>query len=304
MRETEIVRPVQPALRALDETLLAEWPLPTTAPGADKERRGHILVVAGSSEIPGAALLAATAALRVGAGKLTMAVPRSVAQGIAIAMPEARVIPITETRTGAMAVRDVARLAPLSERVEAVVVGPGMSDEAGTVDFVGKLLPHFRENVVVLDAYAMSAVVKKGVDQQVILTPHCGEMAHLSGDSKELVVERPLEYARSAAARWGACVTLKGANTYLAHPDGTALQFEGGTPGLAVSGSGDTLAGIIAGLAARGVPALQACAWGVVLHAHAGRLLARRHGTVGFLAREILDEIPRLMHDLHAASSS
>lgn len=290
------------ALRSLDEALLSEWPIPPTELDADKEGRGHVLVVGGSAEIPGAAILAATAALRAGAGKLTMAVPRSVAQSIAVAMPEARVIPITETRTGAMAIRDVPRLAVLGEKVASVVIGPGMVDEAGTVEFAKKLLPSFRESVVVLDAFAMSVAGSYKFDQSVVLTPHCGEMAHLSGESKERILLAPLQYARSAAARWGACVALKGANTYLAQPDGDALQFEGGTPGLAISGSGDTLAGIIAGLAARGAPAYQACAWGIFLHAMAGRALSRRHGTLGYLARELPDQIPKIFHDLHESA--
>lgn len=299
----DIIAPLPSDLIALDEALLSRWPIPTTPSTADKEGRGHVLVIGGSSEIPGAVILAATAALRAGAGKLTMAVPKGVAQGVAIAMPEARVIPITETRTGAMAVRDVSRLVSLKGKVGAVIVGPGMVDEIATVDFVAKLLPLFYDSAVVLDAYAMSLAIKGKFSQPVILTPHCGEMAHLSGDSKEQILSSPLEYARTAALRWGACIALKGANTYLAQGDGQALQFEGGTPGLAISGSGDTLAGVIGGLAARGVPSFQACAWGIVLHALAGRSLSRRYGTLGYLARELPGEIPRLLHDLHGERS-
>ena len=287
-----------PRPRALTQALLARWPLPATAANADKESRGHVLVVGGCSEMPGAVLLAATAALRAGAGKLTMASPRSVAQGLALAMPEARVIGLDETRSGTMAARGAARLAHLGDKVGAVVVGPGMVDEARSTAFVQALLPHFRDSVVVLDAYAMSAVGRKAFDQPIVITPHCGEIAHLMGGSKEDVLSAPLRYARSAAARWGACVALKGADTYIVQADGAALHFKGGTPGLGVSGSGDTLAGIIAGIAARGTSGLQACAWGVVLHALAGRALSRGHGPLGLLARELPGQVPRLMHAL------
>src|SRR5690606_33994751 len=106
--------------------------------------RGHVLVVAGSHEMPGAALLAAIAALRAGAGKLTIAAPERVAQGLALAIPESRVMGLAETRAGGFAARDCDRLAPLSETCSAVVLGPGMLDEARSVAFVRELLPLFR----------------------------------------------------------------------------------------------------------------------------------------------------------------
>lgn len=246
--------------------------------------------------MPGAVLLAAIAALRASAGKLTIATPRCIAQGLALAIPEARVIGLAETRTGAVAAAEARRLAHLSEEVSAVVVGPGMVDERRTAAFVQALLPHFRRSVMVLDAYAMSAVKGGHLDHPVVLTPHCGEMAHLTGDSKGEVAAAPLHYAVSMATRWGGCIALKGADTFIAQPDGSALRFKGGTPGLAVSGSGDTLAGIIGGIAARGAPAMQACAWGVVVHALAGLALARSHGPLGFLASELPQQIPRLLH--------
>jgi NAD(P)H-hydrate repair Nnr-like enzyme with NAD(P)H-hydrate dehydratase domain len=143
----------------------------------------------------------------------------------------------------------------------------------------------------------MSVVLEEGgFDQPVILTPHAGEMAHLSGLPKEIIAEAPLAVAMEAAERWNACVALKGAPTFIAMPDGQSWRFDGGSPGLGTSGSGDTLAGLIGGLAARGLPPLQACAWGVLLHARAGDVLARRAGPLGYLARELPAEVPALMH--------
>ena len=287
-----------PRPRALTEALLSRWPLPDPGDHADKETRGHVLVVAGSHEMPGAALLAAIAALRAGAGKLTVAAPERVAQGLALAIPEARVMGLAETRGGGFAARDCDRLGPLAAQVSAVVLGPGMLDEARSVAFVRTMLPLFRESTVVLDAYAMSAVGDTPFDQPVVMTPHAGEMAHLTGLSKEAVLDDPLATVLAAAQRWGACVALKGSTTYIAQPDGSALRFAGGTPGLATSGSGDTLAGLIGGLAARGAPPLHACAWGVLLHARAGAALARDQGTLGYLARELSAQVPALIHAL------
>ena len=118
----------------------------------------------------------------------------------------------------------------------------------------------------------------------LILTPHAGEMAHLCGRSKQTVSADPQGTALEAARRWNAVVALKGATTVIATPDGRLWTHCGGEAGLATSGSGDTLAGIIGGLAARGATPEQACAWGVVLHAGAGARLASR-GPLGFLAR-------------------
>lgn len=281
----------------LTEAVLRRWPLPKLAADADKEARGQVLVVAGSREMPGAALLAGIAALRAGAGKLTIAAPAQVAQGLALAIPEARVIALAETRNGGFHASGCDALAPIAERVSALVMGPGMLDEARSVLFVRDLLPLFRGSTLVLDALAMSVVLEEGgFDQPVILTPHAGEMAHLSGLPKEIIAEAPLAVASEAAERWNACVALKGAPTFIALPDGQAWRFDGGSPGLGTSGSGDTLAGLIGGLAARGLPPLQASAWGVLLHARAGDVLARRDGPLGYLARELPGQVPALMH--------
>lgn len=285
-----------PRPRALTESLLSRWPLPEPGDHADKETRGHVLVVAGSHEMPGAALLAAIAALRAGAGKLTVAAPERVALGLALAIPEARVMGLAETRGGGFAARDCDRLGPLAEKVSAVVLGPGMLDEARSAAFVRTMLPLFRQSTVVLDAYAMSAVGDRPFDQPVVMTPHAGEMAHLTGQPKDEVLADPLTAVRAASQRWGACVALKGGITYIAQPDGSALRFTGGSPGLATSGSGDTLAGVIGGLAARGAQPLHACAWGVLLHARAGAALAREQGTLGYLARELSAQVPTLIH--------
>lgn len=285
--------------RPLTRATLSRWRLPDPGAAADKEARGHVLVVAGSHEMPGAALLAAVAALRAGAGKLTIAAPACVAQGLALAIPESRVIGMAESRGGGFAPGGAKSLEAIADRVAAVVLGPGMLDEARSVRFVRSVLPVFKHAVVVLDALAMSAAGPRAFDQAVVMTPHAGEMAHLGGLSKEAVAAAPLKVAREAAARWNATVALKGAVTYLAQPDGAAWRFAGGTPGLATSGSGDTLAGLIGGLAARGASPMQAAAWGVSLHAGAGQVLRARQGELGYIARELAAEVPALIQGLH-----
>lgn len=277
----------------VDPQALRRWPLPSLAGDADKEVRGRIVVIAGSREMPGAAVLAATAALRVGAGKLVIATARSVAAQMAFSMPEARVIALPETPGGGF---EAAASAELLEDcivpAHAVVIGPGLMDAEASCAFVQALLPLLRDRPVVLDALAMDSVAQIGrFPQPVLLTPHAGEMAHLSGRDKDAVLADPLAAAVEAARRWNAVVAVKGASTAIAAPDGRAWLHEGGNAGLATSGSGDTLAGAIGGLAARGATLEQACAWGVLLHAQAGERLARRLGPVGYLAREIAREM-------------
>ncbi|MGJ9418611.1 NAD(P)H-hydrate dehydratase [Massilia sp. CMS3.1] len=296
-----------PAVHDVSTQLLRDWPLPMPGAEGDKETRGHVLVLGGSREMPGAVILAATAALRAGAGKLTIATGASVAQLVALAMPEARVIGLAETEAGGFLPDAIAVLDPLADRVNAVLIGPGMQDEAAAAELVHGLLErlHGSDTAVVLDACAMGTLLhapKGGApglafrfQQPVILTPHCGEMAHLTGNDKTDIVAGPDALARASAAAWNAIVALKGARTVIASPQGTMWQHEGGNVGLAISGSGDTLAGIIAGLAARGATLEQAACWGVALHARAGERLAERMGVLGYLAREIPNEIPALL---------
>jgi hydroxyethylthiazole kinase-like uncharacterized protein yjeF len=293
-----------PRPRDVDAALLKAWPLPSPTPDADKEDRGHVLVLGGSREMPGAVILAATAALRAGAGKLTIATGASVAQLVALAIPEARVLGLAETGAGGFTRDAVGALDPLADRITAILVGPGMQDEVATSELVHALLPRLEgtNTSVVLDACAMGAILHPPAGQAparfaqpLVVTPHAGEMAHLTGIAKDEILAAPDRLALAAAGRWNAVVALKGARTVIAAPGGERWQHEGGNVGLATSGSGDVLAGIIVGLAARGAPLTQATCWGVALHAQAGERLAARLGMLGYLARELSDEVPALL---------
>jgi ADP-dependent NAD(P)H-hydrate dehydratase len=285
------------ALLDIDAGLLAGWPLPEPAREGDKEERGRMLVIAGSREMPGAAWLAAVASLRAGAGKLQVATAASVAPGLALRLPEARVVALPETSSGGLAMSGLDRLEALLEKTDAVVIGPGLQDETATRLFTRNLLARAPQTALfVIDAQAMNVVADVAAfERPPLLTPHAGEMAHLTGFDKAQVSADPERAAREAAERWNAVVALKGAVTFIAAPDGRAWRHEGGSIGLATSGSGDVLAGIVGGLAARGAPLEQAAAWGVALHALAGVALAERLGPLGFLASELGAEVPRLM---------
>jgi len=283
----------------IDADFLRHWPIP--APGGDKEAHGRVLVIGGSMEMPGAVLLAANAALRAGAGKVTIATGRSIAVPIAIAVPEARVIGLPETAEGAFLADGLQTLAKTLDRIDAVLVGPGMVGQAETCGLVRSLLRQLGGSKIVLDAAAMDVAIEDGCDwngNDVLFTPHAGEMAHLTPHDRETVEAGALDIARDMATRWQATVALKGPVTHVVEAGGKAWRHEGGNVGLGVSGSGDTLAGIIVGLAARGASMAQAACWGVALHARAGDALAADFGTVGYLARDLAAKVPGLIHSI------
>jgi ADP-dependent NAD(P)H-hydrate dehydratase len=299
-------RPLIPGPRPLlvSPALLRGWPLPQPDEEGDKEERGRVLVVGGASEMPGAVILAATAALRAGAGKLQIATSRSIAQAVAVAVPEARVFALPETKAGAVAPSAATEIIKRAADVNAVLIGPGMMNERAIEQLVQKVLPRIGKATVILDAGALSCF--KGspkclhnLNCKAVLTPHAGEMANMLDVSKASIMREPLQTARKAASDLRAVVALKGAETFIAaHGNRKTYCNRTGNIGLATSGSGDTLSGIITGLAARGATPLQAAVWGVYLHARAGDVLAKRMGRLGFLARELLAEVPALMSEL------
>ncbi len=278
--------------------------LPQPAEDGDKDQRGRVLVIAGSTSVPGAALLAATAALRAGAGKLQIATCQSTATHLGLAVPEALVLGLEETSSGEIHPSAAVRLREWVTRCDAVVIGPGMLDEHAVFALTTDLLGSAPGSAFVLDAGALSglkdiAAILARHNGRIVITPHAGEMANLLGVPKDQVLSKPAEIAIQAASLLHCVVALKGPSTHIASPEGGIWTYSNGNVGLATSGSGDTLAGIIAGLLARGVSPLEAAQWGVFLHGEAGNRLTRTRGPLGFLARELLAEIPAIMANLH-----
>jgi hydroxyethylthiazole kinase-like uncharacterized protein yjeF len=253
--------------------------------------------------MPGAVVLAATAALRAGAGKLRIATVKGAASFVACSVPESRVFSLAETKTGAISAGAWEMIAEEAEKVQAVLVGPGMIDSRAVKRLMMSLLPRIVRPIVVLDAEALScfAEATKFLDRvrcRTILTPHEEEMAGITGKSREAISSEREETAQRAAREFRAVMILKGRETLIASPDGDMYVNRAGNVGLATSGSGDVLSGIITGLAARGSDPLQAAAWGVYLHARAGERLAETRGPLGFLARELPAEVPSLMQEI------
>ena len=290
--------------RDLTPEELRRWPLPKIAVATDKEIRGRVLVVGGGAQVAGAVLLTGTAALRTGAGKLQIAAPASCAIQLAVSMPEARVFGLPETADSELAPAAADLLVKAVGRSDAIVIGPGLLDDASAGELAMRLLRGDGPPIVI-DAAAMPAFVRApdratSVRGRLVLTPHAGEMAGLAGVTKAEIEADPLTAARIVAAEVQGVVALKGAETFIVSPDGQAWRYVSSCPGLATSGSGDVLSGIIGGLLARGASPLQAASWGVFVHGACGLRLAERIAPVGFLARELLNEIPQALCGLHA----
>jgi hydroxyethylthiazole kinase-like uncharacterized protein yjeF len=284
----------------LDRALLDNFPLPHPSDDADKKQRGLALLIAGSRELTGAALLAGLGTLRAGAGRVRIATSQSIALGLGAALPEARVIAFSEGEDGCIDPAAIDRLVERCHGVDALVVGPGMQhgDALGTL--IEALLDRSGGFPLVIDAAALGVLAPlagklRSWKGGLILLPHTGEMARLLQWDKEAVTADPRAAVAQAAQQFAAAAVIKGAPSLIATPDGRMFRYPGGGVGLATSGSGDVLAGIVGGLAARGADPLAALLWGVWLHGEAGRLLSGRVGKLGFLAREILDQVPGLL---------
>jgi hydroxyethylthiazole kinase-like uncharacterized protein yjeF len=240
-------------------------------------------------------LLAATAAMRAGAGKLRIATVESIAGQLGLAMPEAMVIGVAEDGAGGFGEASVKMLARQAGEVDAVVAGPGMKANDTCRPLARALLEN--AGALALDVALLKSLRSSDEERKVtpVLLPDADELAALL-DCDEAEIERdPLGCGRRAAELYRSVLLVKGPTSHVVTPDGHFWTYDGGAPGLGVSGSGDVLAGIVGGLLARGAEPLSALLWAVWLHGEAGAALAKKVGPIGFLAREIAGEIPALL---------
>ena len=265
--------------------------LPPRPRDAHKGTFGHTLVVAGSRGMAGAAALCAQAALRSGAGLVTVACPASILPTVQQLVPCAMALPLPE-RDGHLAAEAAARLAGALPGKDAVALGPGLGTAPETADALAPLWACALPRVVDADALnllarawqadAHAAPALRGA----VLTPHPGEMSRLTDAPIADIAAAPVEAAQALARRTGATVLLKGATTVVAGAAHTTLNLTG-CPGMATGGSGDVLTGLIAGLCAQGMPGEDAACAGAYLHGRAGELAAARCGQRGMTAADI-----------------
>jgi len=281
----------------LDRNALDAHPLPSVIDG-DKKSKGRVLVLAGSRDVPGAALLAATAAMRAGAGKLRIATVESAAMALGAAMPEAMVIGLDEDDDGGFGRGAADRIEELASEVDAVVAGPGVKRNSSCKRIADVLLEsdaRLALDVAFLETLEPLHERELGRQTMPVLLPNADELASLLGCERKLVEDDAIGCGHRAAGLYRSVVLVKGVTSHIVEPDGDSWTYDGGAPGLGVSGSGDVLAGIVGGLLARGAEPLSALLWAVWLHGEAGARLADKVGPIGFLAREIAGEIPALL---------
>lgn len=248
------------------------------------------------------------AALRVGAGKIQLAVPRSAAVSLGVALPEARIYSLPESGEGFLDRKCGSRVADCSRKADAILIGPGMLNEDAIRGFIDEALRGIADQPLVIDALALTALrggrYRFTGETRAVLTPNIAEMAKITGDKQEAIEADPGGVAARVAEDLNAIVVLKGAETFIAAPYGEVFRYDEGDVGLATSGSGDVLAGALVGLLARGATLDQAAAWAVYLHGTAGLVSAKRvGGPLGFLARELCDEIAPAMNGLIGAKA-
>lgn len=300
---TSIIDDIGPT--TITRELLARWSLPQPGADADKEARGRFLIVGGDARVPGGALLAAMASLRVGAGKLQLAAAAPVAAALGVAIPEALVVALPTCASGAPDAELSDALEPLCCGAAATVIGPGLVEPDNAAALVCRAVEWLKGSILVLDAAALAGLDESlghRLDGRLIVTPNVTEAAQILDCDEARIVADPADAARTIATRFHAVVVLKGRETHIIDPQGRHYLNTAGNVGLAVSGSGDVLVGIIGGLLARGVPPLQAASWGVYLHATAADELAATVGPLGYLPREIPARLPALLAKLAAAA--
>ncbi|MCW2725570.1 MAG: NAD(P)H-hydrate dehydratase [Frankiales bacterium] len=280
---------------AVTPRLLRAWPLPAPGDDATKHERGTVLVVGGAVSTPGAVLLPAIAALRVGAGRLQVATVEATSIALGTAVPEALVVGLPADEDGSLSARGADWIVEHGKDAACVILGPGLLDRDGTLALLEAVLPRLECRSLVLDALALVALAGHekllAGRERVVLTPNEGELAALL-DGEQLDGRQG---ASRAAERYGAVVATGG---WTVSPDGRVWRDETGGVGLGTSGSGDVLAGAIGGLLALGAESEQAAVFGQYAHAAAGDRLTERTGRLGFLARELLEELPVVLMSL------
>ena len=290
------------SLQTLDKDLVASL-LPERARNVHKGDCGRILIVAGSQGMTGAAVMAARAALRIGAGLVTLAVPQSQQPVVAAQLQEVMTYPLPETETGYLGGEDAVQLVlTLANRADVLLMGPGLGRAAETMEFV-RLVSTRTSCRLVLDADALFAFARlpevlAECKERPILTPHMGELARLMGVEVETLKGNLVPAAQKLAKGCKTVVVAKSDRTLIAYPDGEVFFSNLGNPGMATAGAGDVLAGTVAGLASQTevdfMPLL-----GTYLHGRAGDLAYEERGD-GLVAGDIIENLPQARRELLA----
>lgn len=280
-----------------DEDIRALFPKRDS--NSHKGTYGHTLVVGGSKGKGGAAGLAALAALRIGSGLVTLAVPESCNAALEFCPLETMTLALPETKSGSISIKAVDPLMKHLKGKNALALGPGLSTDSSTLDFLEAFLPQVTCPVV-LDADGLNGLAErpkllKQMKKDWVLTPHPKEMSRLTGLSTQEIIENRIDCALELAKKYKITLLLKGARTIIASSDGTAAINPTGNPGMATGGSGDVLTGMIAGLLSQGLSPRNATCAGAYLHGLAGDIYAEGNSQTSLIAGDLFRTLPEAL---------
>lgn len=263
---------------------------------------GHVFIIAGSQGYSGAAVLAGLGALRSGAGLVTVGLPKSLGEMSDKGLPEAMTFPLLETNEHTIAIAAMEGAYEFSASMDAVVIGPGLSQHTKTREFILTFIEECTAPLII-DADGLNALqnhIEALVNRKAptLITPHPGEMSRLTGLSTKDIQANRENITAEHAKQWGCNVVLKGQGTIVADTQGQCHINTTGNPGMATGGSGDVLAGLAGGLAAQGLSLTDAATLSVYLHGLAGDLAASDLTEPGLTATDIADYIPAAWHSL------
>jgi hydroxyethylthiazole kinase-like uncharacterized protein yjeF len=278
--------------------------LPGRPLNANKGTFGKVLTVAGSINYIGAAYLACSGAMRAGAGLVTLAIPVSLQAILACKLNEVTYLPLSESVKGFISEDSSLEVLPALNNYDVLLIGCGLGQQDTTAAFIRSVLFGKKPAMpIVIDADALNVLAKSNewwqkLMMDAILTPHPGEMSRLTGLKVEEIQSNRIDTAMLFAQKWGKTVVLKGAYTVIASADGRCRVSPFANPGMASAGTGDVLAGIIAGLAAQGLDNFDAACLGVWLHGQAGEIVKSELGDTGMLAGDLLPVVPKAIKKL------
>jgi len=270
--------------------------MPRRTADSTKFSSGNVFIIGGSHGLTGAPSMSALAAMRTGAGYVTVGAPASLELSFTVRLLEAMMVGLPET-AGSLSPEAVGPALKAIGRADAVVLGPGLSKAPGARGFALEMFERI-DVPLVIDADGLNAlegVFPEDLPQRrwpTVLTPHAGELGRLLGVPSAEVGERRLELARAAAAKARAFVVLKGDDTLVVSPGGRVAVSRGGAPALATAGTGDVLSGVIGAMLAKGLPPAHAACAGVYAHVRAGQIAAAPHGADGVIASDVILSLP------------